>query len=222
MTTDDRPVILFDLDGTVLDSAPGIVHSLQAAMAEVGLKPAAEHQLRSDLGPPPGVMLAQVGVPEDLITDAVVAYRRHYADSGLQNARIFDGLTEALDRLGRDYRLATATMKLVDTATAFLTHHELREHFEVIGGAEDGVFDKSAIIAATRLALGDPAADNMIMVGDRHSDITGGRANGLRTIAVTWGYGSRAELEASAPDLIIDRPDQLPDAVPELLTPAAA
>lgn len=217
VTVDGRPVILFDLDGTVLDSAPGIVHSLQAAMVEVGLQPATDRQLRSDLGPPPGVMLAQVGVPEVLIDDAVIAYRRHYAAHGLQNAGVFDGLTEALDRLGPNYRLATATMKLIDTATAFLTHHGLRDHFEVIGGARDGFFDKSAIIAATRVALGDPAAENMIMVGDRHSDITGGRANGLQTIAVTWGYGSRAELEASRPDLIIDRPDELLDAADDLL-----
>jgi phosphoglycolate phosphatase len=222
VTADRRPAILFDVDGTILDSAPGIIASLQAAMADVGVPPAPEQQLRSDLGPPPGIMLAQVGVPEPLIEDAVRAYRRHYAESGMHNARVYDGLPDALTRLGRDHRLATATMKLIDTATAFLTQHGIRDHFEVIGGARDGNFDKSAIVAATRTALDHPDAATMIMVGDRHSDITGGRVNGMRTLAVTWGYGSRAELESSAPDLIIDRPDQLPEAAEELLARASA
>lgn len=222
MTADPRPVLLFDLDGTVLDSAPGIVRSMQAAMIDVGLQPAGEPQLRSDLGPPPPVILAQVGVPEKLINDAVLAYRRHYLDTGLHNAEVFDGVPEALTALGRDYRLATATMKRVDTAVPFLIHHGLRDHFEVVGGAQEGVVDKSAIIAATRTALGDPPAEDMIMIGDRHSDITGGRANGLRTVAVTWGYGSRGELEACQPDLIIDHPDQLTEAVEQLLVGAVA
>ena len=113
-------------------------------------------------------------------------------------------------------------MKLVETATEFLTRLGLRDHFEVVGGARNGVFDKASIIAETRVELGSPAAETMIMIGDRHSDIAGGRLNGIRTIAVTWGYGSRDELEAAAPDLIIDRPDQLPDAAEALLTRTTA
>lgn len=222
MTADARPVVLFDLDGTVLDSAPGIVRSLQEAMIDVGLEPASEQLLRSDVGPPPGIMLARAGVPAALINDAVLAYRRRYQNGGLQNARVFDGLADVLIGLGRDYRLATATMKLIETATTFLAHHRIREHFGVIGGARDGVFDKAAIISATCAALGGPAAENMIMVGDRHSDITGGRANGLRTVAVAWGYGSRKELEAARPDLIIDHPEQLTEAVGQLLGRVAA
>lgn len=217
MTADLRPVVLFDVDGTVLDSAPGIIGSLQAAMVEIGLEPASEHQLRSDLGPPTGIMLAQVGVPEKLINDGVLAYRRHYQHHGMRKAEVYAGLTDALIMIGTEYRLATATMKLIDTAAALLALHGIRDHFEVIGGARDGMTDKSAIIAATRLALGEPAAEKMIMVGDRHSDISGGHRNGLRTIAVTWGYGSREELEAAGPDVIIDRPGELPDAVRALL-----
>ncbi|QGN32197.1 HAD hydrolase-like protein [Microlunatus sp. Gsoil 973] len=222
MTKQPRPVVLFDVDGTILDSAPGIIASLQAAMADVGVEPADDEQLRSDLGPPPAIMFGQVGVPEKLINEAVRSYRRHYARSGMQNARVYDGVTDALTTLQREYRLATATMKLIETATVFLDHHGIRDHFEMVGGACDGVFDKSAIIAATRTALDGADAADMIMIGDRHSDITGGRVNGLRTIAVTWGYGSRAELEASGPDLIIDRPEQLPEATAELLARAVA
>jgi phosphoglycolate phosphatase len=222
LTADDRPVILFDLDGTVLDSAPGIIRTLQRAMHEVGIEPADDATLRSDLGPPPAVILARLGVPEKSINPAVLAYRRHYLDTGLQEASVFDGVMDMLVRLGTGYRLATATMKRIETAVPFLTHHGLRDHFVVVGGAQDGIADKAAIIGATRIALGEPPADRMIMVGDRHSDITGGREHGLHTIAVTWGYGSRAELEASEPDAIIDRPDQLPDVVDQLLlaTPA--
>ena len=220
--TDARPVLLFDIDGTVLDSAPGIVRSLRAAMTDVGLAPASEEQLRSDLGPPPGIMLAGVGVPEHLIQDGVIAYRRRYQQAGMDDADVFDGIADTLTVLGAAYRLATATMKLVDTATEFLDRHRLRDHFELIGGARNGVFEKAAIIAETRSRLGSPAAENMIMIGDRHSDITGGRLNGLGTIAVTWGYGSRAELESAEPDVMVDRPDELVEAVSRLLAHALA
>ena len=218
MTDDDRPVLLFDLDGTVLDSAPGIIAAQRAAMVDVGLEPAAESVLRSDLGPPPSVLLARVGVPAERIDEAVTAYRRHYHDEGISNASVYPGIRELLVDLQPRFRLATATMKLISTAVPFLDHHRLRDHFEVVGGAErSGEGDKSAIIRATRLALGDPDPRRMIMIGDRHSDITGGRAQGMRTVAVTWGYGSRRELEDSGPDVIIDHPGQLTATLPDLL-----
>ncbi|WP_168207487.1 HAD family hydrolase [Microlunatus elymi] len=214
---DDRPVILFDLDGTVLDSAPGIVAAQQQALRDVGFEPPDEAELLSDLGPPPAVIFARIGLPEELITPAVEAYRRHYLGRGIRNAALFPGVAELLDLLRPHYRLATATMKLITTAIPFLQHHGVAGRFEVIGGAQDGVVDKPAIIKATRIALGEPPAEKMIMVGDRHSDISGGRAEGLRTIAVSWGYGSRDELLASDPDVIIDRPDELPAAAERLL-----
>jgi phosphoglycolate phosphatase len=220
--SDDRPVVLFDLDGTVLDSAPGIVSAMRQAMRDVGLEPATETELRSDLGPPPAVILAQVGVPPELIPDAVAAYRRRYLDQGIRDAAVYPGVRPLLARLTGRYRLATATMKLISTAIPFLEHHGIAGHFEVVGGSADVVMDKAAIIAATRTALGDPPAEAMIMVGDRHSDISGGRAHGLRTVAVSWGYGDRAELEAAQPDRIIDHPDELPIVAEELLGSALA
>lgn len=211
-------MILFDLDGTVLDSAPGIVGALQQAMIDVGLQPADEAALRRDLGPPPPVIFAANGVPDDLLDSAFAAYRKHYLDQGLQRAEVYPGVRRLLAELRPDYRLATATMKLISTAIPFVTHHGLHDHFDVIGGAEHGTTDKAAIIGATRATLGDPDPAQMIMVGDRHSDITGGQQHGLRTIAVTWGYGSREELVATAPDAIIDTPGELSDAVRRLLS----
>ena len=214
----DRPVILFDLDGTVLDSAPGIVSAQQQAMRDVGLPAADEALLRSDLGPPPAVLLARAGVPPHLVDDAVAAYRRHYLDQGIRDAALFPGVSEMLITLRRQYRLATATMKLISTAVPFLQHHGIHDHFEVIGGGQEGApLDKSAIIEATMLTLGSPPPDQMIMVGDRATDIRGGRDHGLRTIAVSWGYGSRDELEASSPDAIVDRPSELPAVAARLL-----
>lgn len=231
MATDSpghRPAVLFDLDGTVLDSAPGIVSAFQQAMRDVGLEPADAAALRSDLGPPPPIILAQVGVPEELIPAAVAAYRRHYLDRGIRDASVFPGVAAALVDLASRYRLATATMKLISTAVPFLAQHGIAEHFAVVGGAQEPrpgepatPMDKAAIIATTRTALGDPPADRMIMVGDRHSDISGARRHGLRTVAVTWGYGSRAELETEHPDRIIDVAADLPAVVDELIGAAS-
>lgn len=219
---DDRPVVLFDLDGTVLDSAPGIIAAQQAALRDVGVEPPDQATLRSDLGPPPAVLFARVGVPTELIGDAVAAYRRHYLGESIENATVFPGVREVLASLRPRLRLATATMKLISTAIPFLDHHRLGEYFDVVGGAaEGGSYDKSVIIEATCTTLGEPDRRKMIMVGDRHSDISGGRDHRMSTIAVSWGYGGRDELIASGPDLIIDRPDELEPAIDQLLSSTA-
>lgn len=215
---DPRPVVLFDLDGTVLDSAPGIVAAHLAALREIGMPAADESVITSDLGPPPAVLLARIGVPEELIPDAVAAYRRHYLAEGIHNAAVFPGVRDVLEALHPRYRLATATMKLISTAEPFLAHHDLDRYFEVVGGAvEGGSYDKAVIIDATCRALGEPDRSKMIMVGDRHSDITGGRDHRMATIAVSWGYGTRAELISAEPDLIVDRPEELEPAIDRLL-----
>jgi phosphoglycolate phosphatase len=214
---DERPVVLFDLDGTVLDSAQGIIAAQRQAMIEVGVEPASEAVLRADLGPPPAVIFAAAGVPEPLIEPAVLAYRRHYLADGIRTATVYPGVLELLRQLRPGHRVATATMKRVETVLPFLQHHGLDTHFDLVGGARDGLVDKGAIIGATPAELGNPPPEQMIMIGDRHSDISGGREHGLHTIAVTWGYGDRAELVDAGPTAVVDSPADVPRTITRLL-----
>ena len=105
--------------------------------------------------------------------------------------------------------MGTATAKRTDTAEAILSVHGLDGYFDVINGTDLGRTTKAETIQHTLTLLGDPDPAEVIMVGDRHSDISGARVCGVRSVAVTWGYGSRDELVASAPDWLVDEPSQI-------------
>jgi phosphoglycolate phosphatase len=197
-------VVIFDVDGTLLDSAPGIVDGFQHAVAAVGLPPPSEAVIRADLGPPAPVILAALGVPAALVPTAYAAYRRRYRSHGLELARVYPGVIALLDALHGRMRLATATAKLVSTAELILARHGLDHYFDVIGGSADGGQHKTEIIATTLAHLGAPDPATVIMVGDRHSDLSGAVACGVRGIGVTWGYGGRAELGATRAHLVDD------------------
>lgn len=181
-----------------------------AAIRAVGLEPPPESVLRSDLGPPVGIFFATLGVPEPLIPAGVEAYRSFYRRHGLQQASPYAGVGDLLAELrGRSLPLGTATAKRTDTALAILTEHRMRQYFDVVNGTEEGKVTKAETIARTLQLLGSPRPDTVLMVGDRHSDIAGAQACGVRSVAVTWGYGSVAELELARPDHLIHSPAEL-------------
>lgn len=205
-----RAVVL-DVDGTVLDSADGIVAGFRHAVASVGLTPPGDDALRSDVGPPLVTLLPALGVPPERLAEAVAAYRSFYLHEGLHQARPYDGVREVLGRLGGQLRLGTATAKRTDVAVAILEAHGLAGCFDVVNGLADDHPTKAATLTQTLDLLGgiDPA--EAVMVGDRHSDVAAGQAIGTRTIGVLWGYGSRDELEAARPDVLLEHPDELVD-----------
>jgi phosphoglycolate phosphatase len=165
--------------------------------------------LRSDLGPPVNLIFTNLGLSEHLVEDAVTAYRTFYFDQGIDQASPYAGVLELLDGLTAVVPLGTATAKRTDVAEAIMARHGLADYFRVINGTDHLRTTKRETIAQTLLDLGSPDPATVVMVGDRHSDITGGRACGVRTVGVTWGYGSRAELVAAAPDVLIEHPSDL-------------
>jgi len=203
--------VVLDVDGTVLDSADGIVAGFQHALASVGITPPAETALRGDLGPPLVTLLPALGVPPERMAEALDAYRTFYARDGLHRAQPYDGVVEVLERLSSRVRLATATAKRTDTAAATLEAHGLSRFFAVVNGLDDDHPIKTATLVRTLELLGDPDPAHVVMVGDRHTDVSAGRDVGVRTVGVLWGYGSRAELEAAGPDLLLEHPAQLAD-----------
>lgn len=207
-------VVVFDIDGTLLDSAAGIVAGFQHALRSIGIEPPSEEVLRSDLGPPVGLHLAALGVDPGSVPEAVDAYRAHYREFGLQRATAYAGVVEVLRSLDGTVLLGTATAKRTDTAEAILAVHGLAGYFQVVNGTDELRTTKPDTIAHTlerlRRQTGQPISPvDVVMVGDRHSDISGGQACGVRTVGVTWGYGSRTELVEAAPDALIDHPGEL-------------
>lgn len=205
----DLSAVVFDIDGTLLDSAAGIVAGFQHALRSVGFAPPAEAVLRSDLGPPVDLLFTHLGLHPDLLEEAVSAYRSFYVQHGIQQASAYAGIVDLLESLHGRTPLGTATAKRTDTADAILTEHGLAGYFSVVNGTDKLRTTKPQTIAHTLDLLGGPDPETVIMVGDRHSDIAGGQACGLRTVGVTWGYGSVDELRTAGADLLVDRPADL-------------
>lgn len=208
--------VLFDLDGTVWDSLPGIVRSLAHALAELDLPVPPDADLARDVGPPLPEMLRLFGVTEEQVLDGVEIYRDRYRRLGEFECEVYPGARELLDELRADgWRLATATSKGVEPTHRMLAHFELDHRFDVIAAAPMLArgHRKADVIeeALAGLALAGP--EGIVMVGDRSYDIEGGRHHGLRTIGVTWGYGTPEELRAAGADRIVSSFEELATAI---------
>lgn len=205
--------LLLDLDGTLIDSMPGIRASCLAALDALGHAPDPEMDFRGLVGPPlPEVMrrlLRSYG--DDRIDLAVTAYRAHYGESGMYLATVYPGVAETLEHLHRrGTRMFVATSKRTVFAAPIAHRLGLAEWLHGIYGTEpDGSLDHKADLIAALLRAERLATASAAMVGDRSHDIEGARTNGIRAIGALWGYGSRAELQAAGADVLLDDPLEL-------------
>jgi phosphoglycolate phosphatase len=195
------PTILFDLDGTLSDSARGILGSLRHAFAAHGLPAMDERAERAVLGPPFYESLPPL-IGDTPLTSVIAAYREHYQAHGMFDTAVFPGVGELIEALhASGCRLAIATSKPEHYTTPIVEHLGLAGYFEVIGGdALDGSRGTKALVIADVLRrLGRPGPADVVMIGDRRHDVEGARAHGIDTIGVRWGYALPGELEAVAP-----------------------
>jgi len=211
--------VLFDLDGTLSESAPGILGSLRRAFAEVGAPWVDDATARSLLGPPFSHSLPPL-VGEHNVAAVVAAYRRHYVEQGaLLHTRRYDGILELVSALSDNgIRLAVATSKPEPHAVRIVRHLQLAEYFETVGGdTVDGRRDsKAQVIGEVLLRLGEPAPKSVLMVGDRSHDVLGAAVHGIGCAGALWGYGTRAELENAGALRLCTTPSE----VLELVLPA--
>ncbi|AKK28431.1 hypothetical protein AB431_19070 [Mycobacterium sp. EPa45] len=183
--------MIFDLDGTLTDSAEGIVASFRYALAAVGAEVPAGDLVGRIVGPPMKQTLDGLGLG-DRAGDAIAAYRADYTTRGWAMNSLFDGIPQLLaDLRAAGVRLAVATSKAEPTARQILEHFALAEHFDVIAGAGvDGSRASKADVLARALGQLQPLPERVVMVGDRAHDVEGAAEHGIDTIVVEWGYGA--------------------------------
>jgi phosphoglycolate phosphatase len=205
--------VLFDLDGTIVDSALGIVQSIAHTLRAMDRPVPPMKELLHWVGPPlPQSFESRGGIEPNRVDEAVSIYREQYLNVGAYDAKIFDGMGAILRDLRAEGRhLAIATSKPTTPATLMLEHFTLVPYFSVIAAAADDESrgEKHLIIddALTGLAnLGiDPS--RVLMVGDRIHDIEGARQHGIPCAIVRWGYGTSDEWAHAEHQ--IDTPRQL-------------
>ena len=204
-------VLLFDLDGTLTDSKPGIVRCLRFAVERLGLACPPDEVLTSFIGPPLRGTLSTLLATSDaaLIDEALALYRDEFSARGLFENQVYEGVPEML-AAARDVAdtAFVVTAKLTISARRIVSHFGIAEHFAGVYGMDDGHADKAELLAHL-LAAENVESATAVMIGDRASDIAAARANGVGSIGVLWGYGSEQELIDADPDALCRIPAEL-------------
>ena len=208
-------IVLFDLDGVLVDSRRAIHHSVQAAVDDAGLGWTLDYldDVRPIIGPPMGqglrdLLLRRGGDPE-LAPEFVRAYRRHYAEVALSDSSLYAGIPEALDELRVSRKLLVATSKPQRFADMLLDGLGIGGAFAaVLGPASDWTPEtKGATITRALTAAG---AGGAVMIGDTAYDAVGAAENGIPCIGALWGFGTSEELEDAGASPLLERPGQIP------------
>ena len=191
--------VLFDLDGTLTESGIGITRSVAYALRKHGIEEPDQKKLDRFVGPPLiDSFIRFYGFSAEQARQAVDDYREYYAVKGIFENRVYDGVVSMLQGLkAAGVRCILATSKPETYAIQILEHFGLMPWFDRVAGAtmDEKRTNKAEVIA---YALEGAAADSrVLMVGDREHDILGARANGLDSVGVLYGYGSREELEVA-------------------------
>ncbi len=209
--------LLFDLDGTLTDNHEGIARSIRHALGLLGVAEPGPAALRRCVGPPLRASLAQLLATDDaaLVERALAHYRERYAELGWKENAVYPAIAETLARLAATgATLYVCTSKPLLFAQRIVGHFGLAPHFAGIYGVDlAGTLDDKTTLVAWLLESEGLAANECVMIGDREHDVQAAHANGARALAVLWGYGSRAELEAAGADAIVATPEDLPAAL---------
>ena len=217
----DAAAVLFDLDGTLTDSAAGIQRSTREALRRLnaedgGRRPIpGESELGWIVGPPLRESFIKLA-GEDNADRMLELYRERYDAIGIFENKVYDGVAAALERLrAQGHRLFIATSKRQADAQRVVEHFGLDGYFDGVYGANsDGRgADKSVVLTAAIAGARLAAARRFVMIGDRCYDALGARAVGIPAIGALWGYGDRAELTEAGADPLIASPREIPDAV---------
>ncbi len=205
--------VLLDLDGTLIDSYPGILASCHAALRALGHEPDETLDIRRSIGPPleeiMQILLQSYG--DDRVGEAVAAYRQHYGESGFLGSVPYPGIRQSLEEMKRSgLRIYLATSKRAIFAIRILDHLKFATYFDGIhGSGPSGELDHKPELLAHILSKHNLSPSQSLMVGDRRHDISGAHAVGMRGLGVLWGYGTRHELETAGADQLVDSPVDL-------------
>ncbi len=212
-----KPPLLFDLDGTITDPRPGFLASVYHALKTLGKPIPLEQDLLQFIGPPlrgTFEILLQTKDPKS-IEHAVELYRERLYDGGMFEAEVYPKMPELLRDLAESgYRLFIATGKPEECAQQIIEHFNLAPLFEKVRGAlPDGRFCDKAELIADLYQQNSLISGTGVMIGDTAFDMRAGRLNQLKTVAVSWGYGTRQELEEEDAGMLVDNADELRTAI---------
>lgn len=205
--------IFFDLDGTLSDSALGIIRCLQYSLEKFNIVEEKVEKLRHYIGPSLRETYTQIyGMSDAQAVQATAFYRERFEREGIKENVMFEGVSNLLEKLKSENKtVVLATAKPTLHAKQILEYYQIDHYFTVIAGSNfDGTREhKGEVIKYALSQLENPNVHSIIMVGDRKHDIVGAKENGMAAIGVGYGYGTLEELAEAKPDKIVASVEEL-------------
>lgn len=201
--------LIFDLDGTISDPFVGISRSINHALESLSYDAVDPERIRPMIGPPLTEIFEHFlgALAQDDMQDLVDKYRERYATVGYAENQIYADIPDIISQLSASgYQMGICTSKRADYAARIVDMFGLSSHFTFIDGGDVGVEKRQQIQSMVASGL---FAGTAIMIGDRAVDVIAGKLNGVASAGVLWGFGERPELEAAAPDHLLESPGEL-------------
>ncbi|MBE6918504.1 MAG: HAD family hydrolase [Ruminococcaceae bacterium] len=202
--------ILFDLDGTLVDSGEGVLKCAELALRHFDLPIPTPEEMRTFVGPPLRDSFLRFGCTEEMAQEAIAVYRRRYTTVGKFELFVYPGIEKLLQNLtAAGCKLYVATSKPETVSVEILQHLGLARYFTYIAGADQdkGRSTKSEVIAHLLAQVG--SLDGALMVGDTAYDVIGSAQHGIPCAGVSWGYGTLESIEAAHPAAIVHSTEEL-------------
>ena len=205
--------LIWDLDGALVDTMPDIVSAFRAAARSVGYGDLSDEQTANKVGRGAHEAFRAIFGEEDarFVEPAMEHFRLHYPEHCADESRLYPGVAEVLERLHGPVRFALVTAKIRSATQGILDALDVLSYFDLLVTADDMQRMKpdphGIQIVLDEFGVNNPL--NAVIVGDMATDIQAGRAAGIRPVAVTYGYGPRAELVSASADALIDSPTEL-------------
>ena len=210
----DKDILLFDLDGTLTDPKVGITRSVAFALDKAGIHVENPDDLCAFIGPPLKDMFMELySFDEAQALQAIADYRVYFRKQGMLENVAYPGIRELLEALQKQGKtLLVATSKPEEFACTILKHFKLDSYMlDICGATMDGTRSDKADVIAYAVQKHRLPVERCVMIGDRRHDIIGGKKNGMCTIGVLYGYGSREELKEAGADCIVEDVQSLLD-----------
>jgi len=216
--TEPRPPgVIFDLDGTLADTLQDLTDAVNAAMRWAGLPLHGPEVVRRYVGDGLPTLIRRAAGTDDAvrIQQLIEPFRDYYRQNYLRHTRLYPGIAAALTALqNAGCPLAVLSNKPDDFTKAMCQALLAEWRFTAFAGTSDRYPSKPDPTRALSLAaeMGRPPSE-VFIVGDAPSDVATARAGGMGSVAVTWGFRDRADLQPAGPDRLVNRPDELPAAI---------
>jgi len=204
--------LIFDLDGTLINSKPGLVKSLNHMLRQMGIDLDGELIIDQLIGPPIQDGLKKVlGFNNKQVELGIRLFREYYSQQGLYEGELYAGVLELLEELQQQGKqLFVTTSKKDQFMITVLRHFELDRYLiDAQGAGDGGRHTKAGLITELMNRNQVISSEKVVMIGDTKYDIIGGQANEISTIAVGYGFGNSAELQALEPDYFVDEVEEL-------------